>query len=393
MVRTFIKFYKKLYLKLTFFLSSKKIYKAPPKKKILIYDRLGSDILLNYLDPSNVEILDIRGESINLIILLKTLFQKNKNINYYLYYIGFVNPDIIITFCDNNINFYKIKNVYPNIVTLFIQNGHRQIVGDIFETLTYNSLNFIVDHMFCFGDAICKEYSKYIDGNLYSIGSFRNNILKIDTNKQLNSTILFISQFREESKNSNIFMENNKISITREQFYCTETILLPILHSFCKKYRYRLQICGFMSNQTNKEKDYYCKLLNDIDWDFYPRNNMFDSYKLIDNADCVVTVDSTLGYEALARNKKVAFFSCRGKMLNYEGTDFAWPLLIQKKGKFWTDEITIEEFDRIMKYMIKISKHDWIKSHTDITNRIITYDFENKKFVELMKNLNIIKQY
>ena len=42
--------------------------------------------------------------------------------NYILNFIKFVNPKIIISFIDNNI-FLSIKNYFPNLKTVVIQNG------------------------------------------------------------------------------------------------------------------------------------------------------------------------------------------------------------------------------------------------------------------------------
>ena len=39
----------------------------------------------------------------------------------------------------------------------------------------------------------------------------------------------------------------------------------------------------------------------------YIKNNRFKSLEIIDDANIIITINSTLGYEALARGKKVIF--------------------------------------------------------------------------------------
>ena len=63
--------------KLTFirFLMTKWIFKKPKKKNILIYDKEAEKILYLIYKKEDCEILNVRYESINLYIILKTLFR------------------------------------------------------------------------------------------------------------------------------------------------------------------------------------------------------------------------------------------------------------------------------------------------------------------------------
>ena len=53
---------------------AKKVWKKPKTAKTLIFDRSGSKVFLEYLKKDNVEILDVRGESINLHVMLRCFF-------------------------------------------------------------------------------------------------------------------------------------------------------------------------------------------------------------------------------------------------------------------------------------------------------------------------------
>ena len=49
----------------------------------------------------------------------------NMKLNYYLNLIKFVRPEIIITFNDNRLDFYKLKKYLPQILFISVQNGWR----------------------------------------------------------------------------------------------------------------------------------------------------------------------------------------------------------------------------------------------------------------------------
>lgn len=199
--------------KLLFLWRVNKVWYRPKNVKTLIYDRSGSELFLTYLCKDHVEILDTRGESINIFILFRCLFKGLNITNYEAAYIKFVNPDVAITFIDNNPKFYVLKNIKPNMVTVFVQNGQRAEVGDIFGQLEAakerKKADYRVDYMLCFGSAVGQKYSDYISGNVKPIGSFINNMTrKIEAGSPPNS-VLFLSQYRSSPVSTDIPMFYN----------------------------------------------------------------------------------------------------------------------------------------------------------------------------------------
>ena len=113
----------------------KLLFKIPQKKDILIYDNEGAEFIIKILDNNSFEILYVRGENINIYIYLKLLLRlKFKYKDYLDEYIKFVNPKVLITWIDNNLNFYEYKN--DAIKKIAIQNARRTCVdNDIFFEL------------------------------------------------------------------------------------------------------------------------------------------------------------------------------------------------------------------------------------------------------------------
>ena len=70
---------------------------------------------MKYLPKNDTFVLSVRGEVINLRIFLLSILKfkfKWKFSQYLVFFIEKVNPDIIITFIDNNPEFYKLKKFF-----------------------------------------------------------------------------------------------------------------------------------------------------------------------------------------------------------------------------------------------------------------------------------------
>jgi len=92
-------------------------WKSPPKKKIIIYDTTGVDVLKKYFHEHDYTILKVRFENndkINFYIIIKLLFNLEFNIikKYKFEYIKCVSPLFIISMSDYNYAFYRLKKIF-----------------------------------------------------------------------------------------------------------------------------------------------------------------------------------------------------------------------------------------------------------------------------------------
>ena len=109
----------RIFLLIKLFILSKWIFILPRKKKILIYDQVGSDFLKKFFREGDYGILYTRFEEINIPILLISFFKfSNERLSekYVRLYINRVKPKLIITFIDNNKSYYKLKRKFKNII-------------------------------------------------------------------------------------------------------------------------------------------------------------------------------------------------------------------------------------------------------------------------------------
>lgn len=382
----------RLKLKIIFFfifvIKSPKNWQKPKKNEILIYDISSIEALLPYLKNYSFTVMALRGELLNVPCFFRAFltidFWRGNLLKAYTeIFIQVVSPKVIITFIDNNDRFYELSKRFPNTKTIFIQNGLRSEVGDTFGYLI-KSKNYHVDYMFVFGAAIGRKYKTFINGSVEVIGSFKNNLVK-KINVKKNDSIVFISQYREKSKD-NIIAYQNAIPITYDEFYSFERIAIKFLAKWCIENNKHLKIAGISGKKEGPETDFYKKILSDFKYELIPRLDIYSSYKLIDTAEIVVFVDSALGYEAMGRGKKVAAFTCKGSVFG-KSYNFGWPSKLPDNGPFWTNNLDEKKFKHIMDYIKSLSDKNWNKICQNYTNEIMAFDPENRRLASVLDQL------
>ena len=364
-------------------------FKNPKKNNVILYDNTGLG-LKNYLDTNKIFILNTRGEQIYFFLFFKSIIKNGYNWNFqkYLYeIIKTVNPSVILTNVDNNKNFWQLRKKFKNLKTIFIQNGNRHTyITDIFSQLGENDRdNYFVDKMFVFNDLIGKEYSKYIKGDITTIGSLNNNSIKRSQKK--GKGILFISEWSMPRTTNEIY-----------GYYHPEKFIFPLLSKFAYKNKMELNVLGrtfkfLPRDDGSKEKSFFSKLSENKNWNYIPiLKPGKESYKIIDESEIVVSISSTLGYEAFGRGKKTAFISIRGFFLDEIHKKihrFAWPSDLPENGPFWTNFANKKDFLRIMDYLFSVSDEDWFKNVEQYSPKCMYYDEGNLKFLKEMKNLQV----
>jgi surface carbohydrate biosynthesis protein len=364
-------------------LKSKKVLFKPNKCDILIYDNTFPNHLTNYLTQYRYTILPTRGESINLFVLLKAIlkmkFSINEIVRFYIdTYIEITNPVIILTFIDNNPNFYLLKARFKSKKTVFIQNGTRGQAGDIFGSINKNK-QYFVDYMLVHNEEIGKKYKQYISGKILSIGSFLNNALTHNS-KVVQNRIVFVSQFVPKSE----FVFGNEEYWN--QYYEAEKMCLETVKNWCIKNDKDLVVAGRRSEKDDLEKRFFEKKLSDYSHTFVPNTGYEASHALVSSAEIVIFIDSTLGFEALAKGAKVACFSVRSTS-DIPQYRFGWPAQLPMHGPFWTNEVNEDVFIKILDYVNRLSSKEWDEVSSKFKSTVMDFDSGNSKFTELLGKL------
>tara|TARA_B100001029_G_C15058085_1_gene456014 strand:- start:1105 stop:2238 length:1134 start_codon:yes stop_codon:yes gene_type:complete len=366
------------------FLKSKKIFYKPKNKDILFFDTLNIRYFLPYLDQNNLEVLETRKKIINIFVLFKMLIKRKKinGVNYFKEYISIVNPKIIVSFTDNSIFLYEIKNFFPNIKILTIQNGMRNNI--FFESLeTRQTLK--ADIIFTWGKNISDIFKKYIDTKTFVIGSFINNQIK-NIEKDKKNSISFISTGYERI-NKSIQISDKKF-VADYRYYQPEKNILPILLEICKEKKMKLEIIGRCKEDedSESEKNFYEKILGKGNFDYYPQGDKV-CYLVSDKSRLSINIYSAFGLETLVRGNRCCFFNVRGKYCEEDSISCFWPGNFPEKGEFWSNEDSKEEIKRIVNFSLESDEDKWKDVIKNVFPNLIDIDENNLTFRRTIKKI------
>lgn len=369
---------------LFFLWRAKKKWALPKKTNVLIFDAVGHEIISPYLKEKDFRVLHTRGEVINLTCLFFSLFKKNYLQHgvlgaYFDTYIEFAKPKVLITFNDNNLYFLGLWKRFPKIKTISIQNGMRDDWIDSVKNLYH------VDFMFVFGDFVTKYINSRISGAVIPIGSIRNN--KYTKSEQIESTkVVFISQFTSDNSRSKNFYYGKNGWITKDEFYKPDILIVKLLIDWCKLNAKTLYILPRELCSYSSEIAFYREHFNSSQFIFIKKRNDEHAYEVIDSSDIVVTVDSTLGYEAISRGKKTAFFSIRGEYIGSDSRAFGWPGNFGSRGFFWISEKnSANHFNNIMNNLNHIKVSEWLKLSQTYVSQLMKIDEGNSLLVSFIQ--------
>jgi surface carbohydrate biosynthesis protein len=176
--------------------------------------------------------------------------------------------------------------------------------------------------LFIFNKFLIKEYKKYINSNYHILGNFKNNIIQVKKTKYHNNFIL-ISEIH--------FKKNGEMILSFEKK------LMTYIQMFLSKANKKINILLKNRDSLNQKKEinFYKKIFK-TNCVFYKSLSWEQSYKTIDKFENIIFMYSTLGYESIARKKKVAVFSPdQVEGFKYH---FGWPATYKKSYEFFSSK-------------------------------------------------------
>ena len=365
-------------------ISIKNIEFAIPKKNKILF--IGS----HNVNLFNKEILNdnhtiCETNSINIWVFILSLFRKYSDkliINYYINFIKFTEPKLVITFVDNYHYFYLLKNFFIKEIFISIQNGWRGSNEDFFDRdLLKKFKELKSDYILTYNDVIGKKFAKNVDCKNITIGSFRSNLFKINKPSKVNS-LAFISSFRKQ-----------KISgMSYKDYFLSDKYIVNFLSKYCKENGLKFFILP--RQDGNDEYNYYSE--GNIDVNILPKKNRLCSYEYIDQFKQVFGTDTSLGYESLFRGNRVGFFNIRKNFITnfneakkMDDHNFLWPSKLQKEGPFWTHDKDINSIKRVVDFVVNSSDIEWKQAYSIIDKEnYIVHNYKNTILKDLIyKNL------
>jgi surface carbohydrate biosynthesis protein len=348
---------------------AKYIFSFPVSRSILIYDGNLNPFKKYFSKKSNV--LFTRGEELNIPILLLCLKELNISpINYFSKYIKYSRAKLIITATDNYHTFFILSEL-TNVKTIFIQYGRKKWGDGLFADKNIlsqrNKIKYFVNYMLVFNKHIKKKYEKFIRGEIFITGSFRNN-LNYRKEKKFNE-VLFISDYKK------IFEKSDLSSNDRH--------VIAYLYNSCQKKNLKFNI--LCKSGSVDEIEYFKKITsNNVNFIKFNNNNIFQKYKIIRKYKYIFSIWSSLAIEAFAIGARVGFIFFKPK--KYFNLALGHFESLSLSGPFWTafDNFNVEECKRIFNFVTQSRENRWNNIRKKYSQDFCVFEKSNKTFFNIV---------
>ena len=372
------------------------------RKQVALVDASGISILNKYVPDSDLSVIDIAH--LNFFAALRMLAAGKKSLfDYTVAYIKTFKPQFVFTFIDNNIDFYKFSAIFPKVKFIAIQNGLRsnysnQMNNGFFDLLESESANNKLSAY-----AICvlglnegDKYSKYVQSKQIITGSLKNNLIDNQIEPKEHFDIVYVSQHAPfEIPNSEMKFFFGSKSITSSEFYAVEEYIVRFLVARCNRTGQSFAVLGKRSDSSPFEREFFDSAAAPHNVRFIPRTSDASTYEFCNSASLIVTTDSTIGFEFLARGKKVAFLSARIDAIDHvlsqevHDTDFGFPLELGTTGPFWTNAANESEFERVIGSVQSMSDAQWATAISPYNDVLMAYQPGNSAFIQMLRSEGI----
>ena len=355
------------------------IFRRPQQAPVVIYPKgKSSDILLEYLDKTQVIVTNPWEGSLNLPTILRMLLSfKFSRFHYLIAYLQLTRAKFVITTTDNDITFYRIKKYLPAVTTIAIQNGLR---GNYSSP---NSTGFLIeisqeaelacDYILAFGKTMGLEFQKHIKTEFIAVGSIRNNSFTPSFAIQEANQLVYISQLTNRAlKPDEQFADFMGNPISYQEFYGAEKQICDYLAKYCVERGLKFLVCGKQNSTFTAEQDFFKP------HEVSGRNEPFSSYELLNAAEILVSLDSAIGYEFLSRGNRVVIvggrFSHHPNKTVREMPDvkFGFPAELPTDGPFWISGLSETDLKERLDSVRSMSGESWtdlIKPYQDLLMR------------------------
>jgi len=360
-----------------YFRGTKRVWRKPPQTKLLIIDQGTASPLDEMFAEYNPHVMAIRGESINMLALLRALPRIHLGALAYIEaYIDFVKPKLILSRTDNNPTMWQLKR-RPNATyqVALVQNGMRCsafFLNSNPSGIKQNprKVKYYSDKYFVFGRSVEKILGAAVESYFEFSGSLFLNIFNFVETKGVNPALRsslpnvgLISTFRPKEKELN----NSQI------------LIYESLDKYLEKNNYQLSIIGNGISRSEQELEikFFSNIFKKSKFQLGFFRSMGDSYEHLKNKKWIITCQSTLGYESLVSSVPVGFL--HPETIIYNGRDFDASSNLGSSGIFWTRSDDPQEHNRIFTYLDTVSDEQWERDSGWIRDQLMAYDFGNTK--------------
>ena len=344
----------------------------------------------------NPHIMDIRGESVNMLALLRAVPKIHLGAVAYLEaYIDFVNPKLILSCSDFNVALWSLKRRNVHYRVAIIQCAWRpELFGELAVVAKDKSQNTKceVDMAFAYGPRTVSPRIGEVADSVSFCGSTKANLFPHEVSGKKTNVIAIISQFR------------SKMLEIDPDFYLPEREVFRTIGELAKNSQLQVFVYSpFSTDEKNSvEKKMWDSYLQGFSFEYFPLSQKLDSYYGIKNAKIVISIDSTLGYEALGLGSKVCIFTSRTIRSDYEpyysllkkrwgivgdfGSEafrvknkFGSQTDFSDNGFFWSNVRSQDEIIRVFNSVLNATWDEWERVSRPFADQLMVHDYGNTK--------------
>lgn len=374
-----------MFKKIRFLKGAHLIWRRPKTAPVAILDETGAPELAEYFPESLTNVIDLGGRTINVRVLAHSLLHGRTGLyGYAVTYLRMMRASLAVTLIDNTPFFYRLKDELKDLTTIAIQNGWRSFESK--RDFESEGSHLRVDHLLCFGEVSRDLYSQHISGNFHVVGSFRSNKIKID-HDDASRTVALISTLRSKVNLSEHVANYRGVpTVPYSKIFERRLELAKFVAEFCRDNSLTLAILG-KDVDGDRERDLYTSVLNplDVEWEFRPRTDLLSNYRHLNNARIAVSTSSSLGYEALGRGVRTAFFMLDPEVTGNFGDKFGWPEPLEDSGEIWTNSLDKQKTLEILNFLHRLDDSTWEQLRRKYVPRMISSDPGNTVLKELIR--------
>ena len=340
--------------------------------------------------------MDIRGESVNMLALLRAVPKIHLGAVAYLEaYIDFVKPKLILSRTDFNVSLWSLKRRNVNYRVAIIQCAWRpELFGELTVVAKDKSPNtkYVVDMAFAYGPRTVSPRIGEVANSLSYCGSTKANLFSREVMEKKSNEIAVLSQFR------------SKMFEVDPDFYLPEGEVLRTIAELARNKQFQVFVYSpFSTNEkTFAEKKFFDNCFQGFPFEFLPLSHKLDSYRGVKDAEIVISIDSTLGYESLGLGSKVCIFTSRTLRPDYEphysllkkkwgivgdfgveafrvNNKFGSQADFGDKGFFWSNVRSRDEIIRVFNSVLNATRDEWERESRPFADQLMVHDYGNTK--------------
>jgi surface carbohydrate biosynthesis protein len=254
-----------------------------------------------------------------------------------------------------------------------------------------------VDVIATFGVAHSRLYAQRIHCSTLEVGSTRNNMIPVQARPTPNSRrrIGFISNFSglphqgvfPGGSASAIAMYLGNREISARDYFAADAAVAGLIARVCAKSEWDLQIIGRRTADFPHERAFFLDACGAYPFTFIEKRSEEASYQLLDQCDLTIAIDSTLGYEMIARGARVLFVAARA--LNLGGAEsrqfaFGFPDVHPDEGPFWTRSLDVAHLQHLMNSLIDMPPDEWRQTSEFVRGDLMVFDPDNSSLRKLI---------